>query len=92
VPLLPCCVEILIEVEKLMPNSEIVFPDNAFGRSMSDYRFLSVRSSLGYRPDECTPRGFRSSFRDWAAEEASFQSEVVEIAIAHTIKDKVEAA
>lgn len=92
VPLSPRCIEILIEAKTLMPKSEIVFPDNAFGRRMSENRFLSVRSSLGYRPDECTPHGFRSSFRDWAAEETSFQSEVVEMALAHTIKNKVEAA
>ena len=40
-----------------------------------------------------TPHGFRSSFRDWAAEEAhSFQTETIELALAHTIKNQVEAA
>ena len=41
----------------------------------------------------CTPHGFRSTFRDWAAEEAhSFQNETVELALAHTIKNQGEAA
>jgi integrase len=39
-----------------------------------------------------TVHGFRSSFRDWAAETTDFPSEVVEMALAHTIKDKTEAA
>ncbi len=36
--------------------------------------------------------GFRSSFRDWAAEETNHPREVVEAALAHTVQDKVEAA
>ena len=36
--------------------------------------------------------GFRSTFRDWAAERTNFQNHVVEMALAHAIGDKVEAA
>ncbi len=36
--------------------------------------------------------GFRSTFRDWAAEQTAFPSEVAEMALAHTIGDRVEAA
>jgi integrase len=39
-----------------------------------------------------TVHGFRSSFRDWAAERTAFPREVAEQALAHTIGDKVEAA
>ena len=38
------------------------------------------------------PDGFRSSFRDWASEETNHPREVVEAALAHQVKDKVEAA
>lgn len=38
------------------------------------------------------PHGFRSTFRDWAAERTNFPREVAEMALAHTIGDKVEAA
>ncbi|HSV81748.1 MAG TPA: integrase arm-type DNA-binding domain-containing protein [Ramlibacter sp.] len=38
------------------------------------------------------PHGFRSTFRDWAAERTSFPREVAEMALAHTIESKVEAA
>ena len=40
-----------------------------------------------------TPHGFRSTFRDWAAEEAhGFQNETIELALAHAIKNQVERA
>jgi integrase len=39
-----------------------------------------------------TVHGFRSSFRDWAAESTAYPGEVVEMALAHTIKNKAEAA
>jgi integrase len=39
-----------------------------------------------------TVHGFRSTFRDWAAERTSFPNHVVEMALAHVIGDKVEAA
>ena len=41
---------------------------------------------------DITAYGFRSSFRDWASERTNFPSEVVEMALAHTIPNKVEAA
>lgn len=41
---------------------------------------------------EWTPHGFRSTFRDWAAETTSFANETIELAMAHTIANKAEAA
>ena len=38
------------------------------------------------------PHGFRSTFRDWAAEETNYPREVVEAALAHVVHNKVEAA
>ena len=40
----------------------------------------------------CVPHGFRSSFRDWAAEETDHPREVVEAALAHRVQNPVEAA
>ena len=59
---------------------------------MFENRFLIARDRLGYAKNKCTPHGFRSSFRDWAAEETNFPSEVVEMALAHAIPNKTEAA
>ena len=41
---------------------------------------------------DITAHGFRSTFRDWAAERTNFPSEVVEMALAHVVEDKTEAA
>jgi integrase len=41
---------------------------------------------------DVTVHGFRSTFRDWAAERTNFPSEVAEAALAHVVGDKVEAA
>jgi integrase len=41
---------------------------------------------------DITVHGFRSTFRDWAAERTNYPSEVVEMALAHAVGDKVEAA
>jgi integrase len=41
---------------------------------------------------ELTAHGFRSSFRDWAAERTNFPRSVCEAALAHSLRDKTEAA
>ena len=47
---------------------------------------------LNGKHGNAVPHGFRSTFRDWASEESGFTREVAEMALAHTIEDKVEAA
>ncbi len=42
--------------------------------------------------DDLTAHGFRSTFRDWAAERTNYPNEVAEMALAHAVGDKVEAA
>ncbi len=42
--------------------------------------------------EEITAHGFRSSFRDWAAERTNFPRQVCEMALAHSVSDKTEAA
>ena len=41
---------------------------------------------------DVTAHGFRSTFRDWAAEATGYPSEMAEMALAHTVSNKVEAA
>jgi integrase len=67
----------------------LVFPGKP-GKSISNMAMLKVLS-LMHRAD-VTVHGFRSSFRDWAAEQTSHPSEVVEMALAHTVGSAVEAA
>lgn len=93
VPLSARAVEILKEAKALAGNATdgLIFQEGSFGRGLSENRFLNAREAIGYG-ERCTPHGFRSSFRDWAAETTQFPSEVVEMALAHTIKSKAEAA
>jgi integrase len=44
------------------------------------------------KPADLTVHGFRSTFSDWAAERTAYPREVVEMALAHTVENKVEAA
>jgi integrase len=52
----------------------------------------AMRTLVERMRDDATVHGFRSTFRDWAAEQTSFPSEVIEMALAHTLANKVEAA
>src|SRR4051794_35515032 len=59
------------------------------GKPLSNMALLELMR--GARPGY-VPHGFRSTFRDWAAERTGYSSEVVEMALAHAIESKVEAA
>jgi len=48
--------------------------------------------AMGYGSSDCTIHGFRSSFRDWAAESTGFANHVAEMALAHSVSSAVEAA
>ena len=67
-----------------------VFPGMRAGQGLSNMSLLKVLKALGR--GDLTTHGFRSTFRDWAAETTDYSSEVVEMALAHTISNKVEAA
>jgi integrase len=58
--------------------------------SLSNMALLMLLRRMGY--NKLTAHGFRSTFRDWAAERTNFPSEVAEMALAHSVGDKVEAA
>lgn len=88
VPLTARAVEILKGLER---RGDFVFGTAVKGRPLSNMALLELLR--GMRPGAgLTVHGFRSSFRDWAAERTAFPRDVVEMALAHTIKDKVEAA
>ena len=67
-----------------------VFPGGKNGRPLSNMAFLMLLRRMGL--GDVTAHGFRSSFRDWAAERTNFPAEVAEMALAHTVSDKTVAA
>src|SRR5215472_5135254 len=71
-------------------HSDYVFPGGRDGRPLSDMALWMLLRRM--ERGEITAHGFRSTFRDWAAERTNFPREVAEAALAHTIPDAVEAA
>lgn len=89
IPLAPRSLSILAEMQDIR-TSDFVFPGGIKERPLSSMAFLMLLRRL--ERQDITAHGFRSTFRDWAAERTDFPSEVVEMALAHTISNKVEAA
>ncbi|MCB1431834.1 MAG: tyrosine-type recombinase/integrase [Alphaproteobacteria bacterium] len=88
VPLSATAIAILEEARGEDPN--FVFPALGGGRALSNMALLMLLRRMDR--DAVTVHGFRSSFRDWAAERTSFPREVAEMALAHAVSDQTEAA
>jgi integrase len=86
VPLSPPAVALL---DDLANTSNYLLPALRGEGHMCNVAMLKLLKEM--RPG-MTVHGFRSSFRDWAAEQTNYQNHVVEMALAHTIKDQTEAA
>lgn len=70
-------------------RNDLVFPGTHYRKPLSDMTLTKICRDLAV---PAVPHGFRSSFRDWVAEETDFDGDVAEMALAHTIENKVEAA
>jgi len=88
VPLSSPTLELLRDLPKF-GKSENVFPSPRSGKALSDSALGKVLKDMGVN---ATCHGFRSGFRDWCAESTSYPNHVAEMALAHAIGDKVEAA
>jgi len=88
VPLSEAAVSILEALPRT--DSPYVFPGAREKKPMSDMTLSKVVRRMG--DQKTTVHGCRSTFRDWAAETTAYPREVVEMALAHTIKNKAEAA
>lgn len=87
VPLSPAALDILGQAKGL--SDSLVFPGARKGKPMSDMTLAAVLKRLDV---PVTVHGFRSTFRDWAAEQTSFPREIAEKALAHTVGDATERA
>ena len=88
VPLSTGAVAVLRKARALADDSELVFP-SVRGRALSDATISKMVRELAIG---AVPHGFRSSFRDWAAECSDAPRDVCELALAHVNSDRVEAA
>jgi len=90
VPLSDAALDVLKRAKPFRsPVSDLVFPGQKPRQQLSDMTLLKILRDKGA---DATVHGFRSSFRDWVAEETSYPGEVAEAALAHTIPNRVEAA
>lgn len=90
VPLSRAAVAVFRKAESFRTKgSDLVFPGAKRGKPLSDMTLLKILRDMKL---DVTVHGFRSSFRDWCAEQTSFFGEVAEAALAHAIPNKVEAA
>lgn len=71
-------------------NHGLVFPGQKEGQPLSEATMLQLLRRIC--KEEYTAHGFRSTFRDWASECTTHDSNVCEMALAHTIENKTEAA
>jgi integrase len=71
-------------------SDSFVFTGNKPCSPLSNMAFLMLLRRM--TREDVTAHGFRSTFRDWAAERTEFSNEVAEMALAHTVGSKVEAA
>lgn len=77
-------------VEEFKTAETYIFPGGKSGKPLSNNALLALLKRMGR--SDITVHGFRSTFRDWAAEQTNYAREVAEMALAHAIEDKTEAA
>jgi integrase len=93
VPLQPQAIKLLKGLKKVA-GSEKVFPSPT-GKALSDMALSQLMRGMRERGElmvEAVPHGFRSTFRDWAAEQTNYPDEIRKAASMHTVGDAVKAA
>lgn len=89
VPLTDRAIAILKE-RLAMRTGNLVWEGDKEGKPISDTALIKIFRAAG--AGDATLHGLRSSFRDWAGDETSYPRDIAEAALAHTLKDKTEAA
>ena len=89
IPLSSRALELFKRAQKIGNEEGIVFPGRDSKKPLSNMAFLMSIRRMGL---DFTAHGFRSAFRDWAAETTNYPRDVCEMALAHSIKNKTEAA
>jgi integrase len=89
VPLSKAAMKVLARMQAER-RGDLVFPGRDEGKPISDMTMTAVLRRMNR--GDLTTHGFRSTFRDWVSESTAYPRDVAEMALAHTIGDKVEAA
>jgi integrase len=86
----PLTGKVILILRALQREADYVFPGRFKGAPLSNMAMAELLKRMGR--GDITVHGFRSAFRDWAAERTNYANHVVEMSLAHVIGDKVEAA
>ena len=89
VPLSDAAIALLTALPRT-DDSTLVFPSSKAGVALSDMTLTAVLRRM--ERGDLTAHGFRSTFRDWTAETTAYPHEMAEMALAHSVGNKVEAA
>ena len=89
VPLCGRALEILEEARTLEDGTGPLVFTHGDGKLLDDKQLRWMVREIGIA---AVPHGFRSSFRDWAGEKTDHPREVIEAALAHVVRNRVEAA
>jgi integrase len=79
----------LAALDAVPVDGAFLFPGGKEGAGLSNAAMSELLKGLGHA---VTVHGFRSAFKDWAADETDYANELSEMAMAHTVSDKVESA
>jgi integrase len=88
----PLTKQALAAIDAVPVEGSYIFPGGKEGAGLSNAAMSELLKGMGYSPDYATVHGFRSTFKDWAGDLTAYPNEMSEIAMAHTVDDKVEAA
>jgi integrase len=88
----PLTHQALAALEAVPVEGDYLFPGGKAEGGLSNAAMSELLKGMGYSPDVATVHGFRSTFKDWASEQTAYPNELSEMAMAHTVSDKVEAA
>ncbi len=82
----------IIKLRMLQSNHELLFPSVIGKKHISNMAMLELMRRQSKQYNKYVPHGFRSTFRDWAAEMGSYDQNVVEFCMAHKLHNRVEGA
>jgi integrase len=88
----PLTKQALAALDEVPLYGSYLFPGGKQGVGLSNAAMSELLKGMGYSPDYATVHGFRSTFKDWAGDLTAYPNEMSEMAMAHTVDDKVEAA
>jgi integrase len=88
----PLTKQALAALDAVPVEGDYIFPGGKEGKGLSNAAMSELLKGMGYSPEYATVHGMRSAFKDWCSDQTKYPNQMSELAMAHTIDDKTEAA